>query len=211
MRVILSAERLNLTLFSEESFPATSLAHGPSHSCQLPHVLTQDFAWASLEHKESGQADCWPETLHPALPHPTQLWSMQKVKKTRSQLAGMQLLLYPTQKVFCGRIINTKEEPQPCWSNPYLHFILRVSPGKRTMWFFVMLSVGFSKNSSSARPDPKKEEMIIKRLFRVVRAGTIQLRQSCCFVKSSQFGVAHSACIYPDALQLSMELVVRSF
>lgn len=85
-----------------------------------------------------------------------------RVNSTANQLAVQQFLLYPTQKLYRAKVINTAKEIQCGWSNAYLHFIFSVSPGKMTMWSFAMLSVGFSKNSSSARPDPNKEEIIIR-------------------------------------------------
>ena len=97
--------------------------------------------------------------------HQTLLHAEMHVRRnsTGSQLAAQQSLLCPTPRLYCAKVINTTKETQHRWSNPYLHLIFRVSPGKMTMWSFAMLSVGFSKNSSSARPDPNKEEEIIIR------------------------------------------------
>ena len=98
-------------------------------------------------------------------------------------MAAQQTLLSPTQKLCCAKGISTTKGIQHCWSNPYLHFIFRASPGKMTTWSFAMLSVGFSKNSSSARPDTNKEETIVRQAIQYGWNGHNAAEESFLFCK----------------------------
>lgn len=111
------------------------LKHGTSHSHELSSILTQGFAWAPLQHEEFGQADPRPQTLSPALSQPVHL----PLHSPSSQLAEHQLCSVPELR--WANPISTRNAA--LWSNPYQHFIFRVSPGEMTMWSFEMLSFGF--------------------------------------------------------------------
>lgn len=148
-RVILAAEELNLNLFSDEDFPDVSLI--------VVHPSPISFP------------KCWLRVLLEPLDNIKNVAELNADLRLSSLLchslsnrAGTHVRVTGTDGS-CVKVINTTKEIRHCWSNPYLHFIFRVSPGKMTIWSFAMLSVGFSKNSSSARPGPNKEEIIIRR------------------------------------------------
>lgn len=98
-------------------------------------------------------------------------------------MAVQQSLLSPPQKPCCAKGVTTTKGIQHCPSNPYLHFIFRVSPDEMTVWFFAMLSVGFSKNLSSARPDTNKEETMVRQAIQYGWNGHNAAEESFLFCK----------------------------
>lgn len=159
--MILAAEESKLHLFRQR-FPAMSLSmHSPSISfavCwlrillwfiydkrnEVGRMLTKDFSLCFVSAQQV-------------------LLKCTRGKASPVADRGCPAIFAPPclEAVLC-KVISTTEGIQHCWSNPYLHFIVRTSPGKMTMWSFAMLSTGFSKNLSSARPDPNKEEIIVR-------------------------------------------------